>query len=53
LLTPTVAITGAVIAALQWIANRRKLKSALFDYRFAIYPAAQAHGEMKGDRRWG
>ncbi len=40
LLTPTIALLGAVIAWQQWRTNRNKLKLELFEKRYAFYEAA-------------
>jgi hypothetical protein len=37
LLTPTIAIGGAVIAFLQWKTNEKKRKNDLFDRRYDFY----------------
>ena len=41
LLTPTVAILGALIAFRQWKLAQNKLKLDLFDRRFKVYEAAR------------
>ncbi|QLP99569.1 MAG: hypothetical protein HZY78_04275 [Burkholderiaceae bacterium] len=41
LLTPTVAVLGAVIAYRQWRTAQNKLKFELFDRRFSVYEASR------------
>lgn len=41
LLTPTVAVLGALIAYRQWRLAQNKLKLDLFDRRFSVYEAAR------------
>jgi hypothetical protein len=45
LLVPSIAITGGVIAWLQWRTNERKRKQELFDRRFALYLKAVSYYE--------
>ncbi len=55
LLTPTIAIIGVIIAALQWQVNDLKRKNDLFDRRYSFYQRlekAWLSTEDKNNRTW-